>query len=239
MAVYVFKINSVMSKITILFNLLIMLVLTSCSSLVYSPSLGLTGKKLKEKQIDISGGAGMLPETQPHIARTATEGAFFKIGYGFSDNFNLNLNVWSAFKNGNLSSRRGYSLHSRIVFKDSVKSRFEIIPRTAVLIDGNSINGYGCALAFVYVNNITDKLFFYIGAGPAAGTQKFSKIKDANQHMIYPSGFGAIGHFAFGYTFLSKFRVVAEVNPIFEFNRYDDKESYLLTPSLTVGYVIH
>lgn len=227
-----------MSKINILLNLLIILLLTSCSSLVYSPSLGLTGKKLKEKQIDISGGAGMLPETQPHIDREATEGAFLKVGYGFSDNFNLNLNVWSAFKNGTLSSRRGYSFHSRIVLKDSARSHFEIIPRTAVLIDGNSINGYGFALPIVYVNNITDRLFFYIGAGPAVGTQKFEKIKDAHQDMVYPAGFGAIGHFAFGYTIFSKLRIVAEINPILEFNEYNDELNYMLTPSLTIGYVL-
>jgi hypothetical protein len=220
------------------FNLIIVLVLMGCSSQVYSPSLGLTGKNLKEKQIDISGGIAALPETQPHIAQNATTGVFLKVGYGFSDKVNLNFNAWSAFKNGNISSRRGYSLQSRIVINDSSKSHFEIIPRMAVVLDGNSINGYGLAVAFVYVNNITDKLFFYVGAGPAIGTQKFGKIADANQNMVYPCGFGAIGHFAFGYTILPRLRAVVEVNPIYEINKYDHQNNYIITPSITIGYVL-
>ncbi len=130
-----------MNSLSIFINLAIIVVMAGCSSQVYSPSLGLSGKSLKEKQIDVSAGAGMLPETQPHIAADATSGAFFKLGYGFSDNFSLNVTGWSAFKNGNLTSRRGYSLHSRIIFKDSTGSHFEIIPRTAVLLDHNNING--------------------------------------------------------------------------------------------------
>ena len=212
--------------------------MSSCSSSVYSPSLGLSGKNLKEKQIDISGGVGMLPETQPNPSKEATSGAFLKIGYGFSDNVNLNFSAWTAFSNGGISSSRGYSLQSRIVFHQQEKSHFEIIPRTAVLIDGNTINGYGLEFAAVYINNINDKLFFYIGAGAAAGTQKFSKINDANQNLVYPCGFGVIGHLAFGYNILPKLRAVMEINPILELDTFDDNYVNIITPSLTIGYML-
>lgn len=214
----------------------IALMLSACSSQVYSPSLGLSPENLKNKQIDISGGVAMLPETQPHIAREATEGAFVKVGFGFSDSLSLHFNMWSAFKNDKLSSRRGYSFAARWTIKTNEKSHVELIPRTAVLLDGNTINGYGFAIVPVYITPVKEKLFFYIGGGPAIGTKEFRRV-ERNGINVYPYGFGFVGHFAFGYTIFPNLRAVLEVNPIYEFNQYDKERTYLITPSLTVGYL--
>jgi hypothetical protein len=81
-------------------NILIVLLFAGCSSsLVYSPSLQLDKDQLEKEEVTLSGNLTLLPETRPNsltLFDTEVEqgdrtsiGLDGRIGYGFSESFNL------------------------------------------------------------------------------------------------------------------------------------------------------
>jgi len=202
--------------------------LSSCSnSIVYSPSLGLSADRLKKDEIDLSGGVAMLAETRPHLDEATSLGAYLDVGYGFSDKFGLYLSTWRDF---DMSFRGGIELNSRIGLYDAESLSLEVIPRAAMLIDGNILQGYGFNVPVVLIYKYNSKLYGYTGIGPVAGSYLERYIKDE-------FGYGAMGHIALTYNW-NNFRFGIEVSPIYFYNRYDDRTDFVVSPAINFGYII-
>ena len=113
-----------------------MLLVASCSSQVYSPSLNLTTNALKEKQLDLHGGVEMLPETIPaEIESKTTLGVNGQISYGFSNQFNLTAKGWTNIDGISDELRHGYSLKAQFIKNTSKQGKIIILPSIGMALN--------------------------------------------------------------------------------------------------------
>lgn len=218
--------------------IVLVLLFSSCAqSLVYSPAVSILDTELKEKQVQFSGGVSLLPETRPEELNTTALGAQFKLGYCFTNKFNLQLSAWTDVTDKYEYFRGGYSIQSRINVFNKNKSSFEIIPRVGILFDATEIAGYGFAVDGIFLRTLNDKSYCYFGLGPIIGTYQFNQIQRGFE-MAYPYGYGLIGHAAFGYKISPKLRLLLEVNPVYQNNKYDNSQYIMVSPSFTLGCVL-
>lgn len=216
--------------------------LTSCSrSLVYSPSINLTNKPLKEKEIDLQGGAELLPETRPEELQgnQTTLGLSGQFSYGFSDKFNLTIKGWADIEGRESLIRSGYSLNGQIIKVLSERDRVIILPRIGIALNGNDITGYGLGTSMIYQNSINQKLSWYGGAGLLWGFRYLEKDINSDNEEKIPMGFGVVGNLGLVWQLSNHLRLNCELNPIYQINPFDNNSQILLTPSLGIGYTIN
>jgi hypothetical protein len=220
--------------------------LSSCAtSLVYSPSIGLTTKPLKQGEIDLKGAAVLLPETRPNsIGVKTTLGGEAHIAYGFTDKLALQLKGWADIKNNNI--RTGYSLAGIRTLKETEKLRLILMPRVGIALSGNSIQGYGLELPFILQYDENANTALLVGLGGAFGFSQLDKVNKnagfssgiAGYAFKYPYGYAALLHTGLTYRLTRQFRINLELSGIYQLNAFDDKSHYLLSPNLAIGYTI-
>lgn len=229
--------NKIMTKYYV--YLAIAILISSCSSQVYSPSLNLTTKTLKEKEIDLHGGMEMLPETIPEeIGSKATLGLNGQVTYGFSDRFNLTSKGWVSFKEITENLRGGYSLSAQVIKKKSEHSSIIILPKLGITFNGPIVTGYGIETALVYQNKITNNLSWHGGSGVLWGFQGLGKDYNSIEQLRSPMAFGIMGYTGLGWQLSDKFRLNAEVNPIYQINTFEQSTHFIISPTVGLGYTI-
>ena len=220
--------------------------LSSCAaSLVYSPSIGLTTKPLKQGDIDLKGAAVLLPETRPSsIGVQTTLGGEAHIAYGFTDKLALQVKGWAAVKPDNV--RMGYSLAGIRTLKETEKLRLILMPRVGIALNGNNIDGYGVELPLILQYNENANTTLFVGLGGAFGFSQLDKINKnadlasgiAGEAFKYPYGYAALLHTGLAYRLTRQFRINLELSSIYQLNTFDDRSHYLLSPNLAIGYTI-
>ncbi|HMQ85166.1 MAG TPA: hypothetical protein PKA00_19810 [Saprospiraceae bacterium] len=222
--------------------LVIIGLLTGCSrSLVYSPSINLSNKPLKEKEIDFQGGVELLPETRPEELQgnQTTLGLSGQLSYGFSDKFNLTIKGWADIEGRESLIRSGYSLNGQLIKILSERDRVIIIPRTGIALNGNEITGYGLGTSVIYQNTINQKLSWYGGAGLLWGFRYLEKETNKDNEEKIPMGFGIVGNLGLGWQLSNDLRINCELNPVYQINTFDNNSQILLAPTIGIGYTIN
>jgi hypothetical protein len=220
--------------------------LSSCAtSLVYSPSVGLTTKPLKQGDIDLKGAAILLPETRPSSIGVQTSlGGEAHIAYGFTDKFALQVKGWAAVTPNNV--RMGYSLAGIRTLKETEKLRLILMPRVGVALSGNSIEGYGLELPLILQYNENANTTLFVGLGGAFGFSQLEKMNKnagfasglAGDDFKYPYGYAALLHTGLMYRLTRQFRINLELSGIYQLNTFDNQRHYLLSPNVGIGYTI-
>ncbi|HMR44658.1 MAG TPA: hypothetical protein PKC40_12525 [Saprospiraceae bacterium] len=210
-------------------------ILVSCSqSLVYSPSVNLPVRPLKEKEIDLHGGLEMMPETRPEGigGEKTTFGANGQITYGFSDKFNLGVKGWADMQGRENYFRSGYALTAQFIRPRSECSRMIYVPRTGMVLDGRYIAGYGFSLSALYQREIVENLSYTVGAGALWG---FNTISEEEGDKM---GIGLQGTASIGWIFTDNFRLGIELTPLYQINLFDHNQQFIFSPQIGVGYTI-
>lgn len=225
-----------------LWIILIIGILTSCSnSLVYSPSINLPNKPLKEKEIDLQGGLELLAETRPEELQgnQTTLGLGGQLSYGFSNKFNLSLKGWADIEGRENSIRSGYALNGQFIKLIDEESRIITIPRLGIVLDGNEISGYGIGTSILYQKSISKIFSWYGGVGLLWGFRDLDKEKNYNDKEKLPMGFGILGNLGIGCQLLNTIRLNLEINPIYQINTFDENSQMLFSPTIGIGYTLN
>jgi len=216
--------------------------LTGCSrSLVYSPSINLTNKTLKAKEVDLQGGVELMPETRPIalLGNQTTLGLNGQLSYGFSDKFNLTIKGWVDVEGRENLYRSGYSLAGQFVKTISEDSRLIVLPRIGIGLSGNIISGYGLGTSAIYQKSINQNLSWYGGAGLLWGFRYLGTDLNAQNEEKIPMGIGLMGSMGVGWQLSDGLRLNCEINPIYQINTFDENSQILVSPSIGLGYTLN
>jgi hypothetical protein len=219
--------------------LLAMLLLWSCSkSMVYSPSLNLPNKPLKEKELDLQGGVELMPEarTENLGGNKTTFGVSGQIGYGFSDKFSLGVKGWIDAQGREDAARFGVALQGQVVNTISSTNRLVLVPRIGLAFWGDQITGYGLGASAVFQKEFSERTAWHFGAGLAWGFRYLNEDINAAGENKVPMGFGLLGHLGFAWEFAPGLRLSAEAVPLYQINTFDKNQQFIVSPQLGLGY---
>ncbi|MBK8564517.1 MAG: hypothetical protein IPN76_14580 [Saprospiraceae bacterium] len=223
--------------------LFLAILLVGCSrSAIYSPSLLLGKSPLKAKEVDFQGNIELMPEARPQAlgGKQTTVGVVGQFGYGFGERFGMSLKAWYDIEHREDRLRSGYSLCAQFVKEKAPNSRLIFIPKIGITLWLEEVNGYGASTAVVYHQTIGDKIGCYGGLELAWGTNEFFKENSpALQKEVLPMGFAALAHLGVAGELLGRFRVNAELTPVYQFNYFDDNQQFMVSPTIGVGYAIN
>lgn len=207
-------------------------VLTGCvPSLVYSPSINLPPRPLEKEDVQILGGVGYFPETQPdRVNKKMAFGGETTVRYAFGNSYSMQMEGWYDFTNNADKGRWGLSLAGIFVLNDSSNYRFGLMPIFATVIADNSVEGGGCYIPVTLWINHLDPINFYAAAGPVIGIRDISD--DNNQW-----GWGIIINAGCGFYFYDKITMNIEFSFIKQVNEYKNIQDYFLSPSINIGYI--
>jgi hypothetical protein len=204
----------------------------SCSNYVYSPSVLLAKDPLAQGAFDIKAGAGKLPKVNP-FKPYSTESGLLEVGYGVTNKMSLYLSGWSDFGTSPFFYKAGTSLSSRISLWSNDRAQLIVYPKVAVLKDGEKFDAMGFELSMLYLWNMSEKWYAYLGLAGAGGNRGLRMHHSSSEQL-----FGGIGHLGFGYQATSYLRIMLEVNPIYQYNYYFEKGNFLVSPTFSIGYTI-
>ncbi len=229
-----------LNKLIILVSLFIGGVfLTNCSSsLVYSPSLNLPQQPLAEKEVDLNAGVEMLPETRPDFTSSKDKSTFGlngHIGYGFTNKFNMYAKGWIT-KNDNNSYRSGFSMNGTFNFKIDDNSRYMLLPRIGILLDNQNISGYGASCLLIYQSKIIENLSFNSGGGVIWGYKNLFETTNSIGERKISMGFAIQGNAGVIYQISENIRCNLEINPLYQINTFDNKQNFVISPNISLGY---
>jgi len=219
-------------------SILSLLILVSCSpSLVYSPSFNLEHARLAKNDLDISGSMELLPETRPEQSiESFALGYQAQIRYAFGDDFVMGLKTWGDLEGKFLDFRSGYALTTQFTKALSERERLLFIPRAGISLSGSEIAGYGLNANLLYQYMFTTKLSVYGGAGLLWGFYDLEQYTTNLGELRYPMGYAINTNLGMAYRINPQLRLNAEINPIFQINNFDQNQSFVLAPSLSLGY---
>jgi hypothetical protein len=219
--------------------------LSSCAtSLVYSPSIGLTAESLKKGEIDLNGGLILLPETRPSsIGRNTVLGGEGHISYGFTDKFALQVKGWVDMQIKN--QRSGFSLAGIKTIKETNNLRLLIMPKVGCALSGNSLDGFGLELPVILQYDENTNASIFIGLGAAFGFRGLYKLNKnggfatgiMGEDNQYPFGYAGLIHSGLTYKITKNLRLNLEFSSIYQLNIYDKQSHFLLAPNFSIGYV--
>lgn len=216
--------------------------LISCSkSLVYSPSINLTTKPLKEKEIDVQGGLELLPEARPEAlgGSPTTLGLTGQFSYGFTDKFNLSVKAWLDVEEREAFTRLGYSLAAQFIKPMGEGNSLIFLPRIGIALNGSNVNAYGIGASAVYQAELNENLSWYGGLGWLWGFRKLEQMTNDNNEEKLPMGIGLMGNLGLSWQLFDAFRLNCELNPIYQVNAFDENTQFLVAPSIGVGYTLN
>lgn len=213
-----------------------------CSrSAVYSPSLLLGKAPLKAKEVDIQGSIELMPEANPEAlgGKQTTIGVVGQLGYGFSERFNMSLKGWYDIEDREDTLRSGYSLAAHFIKAKTATSRVIIAPKIGITLRANEINGYGASTAVVYHQTVGDRIGWYGGLELGWGTHDFFKAWSGYRGKeVLTMGFAGLAHLGFSGELFDRFRVNAEITPVYQYNYFEDNQQFMVSPTIVVGYTI-
>jgi len=206
--------------------------MTSCSSsLVYSPSLQLDNKQLEKDEVSLSGNISTMPETRPNSfidlgdpngkPEKASLGFDGRIGYGFSNSFNLEGRAWVDDE----INRGGLALSSAFYFNENERLSYFFKPVIGIVIGDGSYEGMGLELPIGIVYDLSEKFYNYTGIGLAYGLRDTEVAENGNRQV----GLGLLGHIGFGYNLNKVVSVKAELTPIQQYNFYNEVDHFIVS----------
>lgn len=213
--------------------------LSSCSqSLVYSPSVNLSHKPLREKEIDVQAGLESLPESRPEKlgGEQTTTGFCAQVNYGFSNRFNLALKGWADLEGRTFSIRSGYALSAQFIKELKDNDRLILLPRLGMALDGNNIAAYGLSTSVLYQKSLKRNLSYYVGTGLLWGFYDLQRVLTENQELRYPMGLGLLANLGLSWQLMDNFRLNLEVNPVYQLNSFDQNSQFIVAPALALSY---
>lgn len=215
------------------------LLLGSCTkSMVYSPSLNLPNKPIREKEIDIQGGVELMPEARAENlgGSPTTFGVNGQIGYGFSDKFSLGVKGWIDAQGREGATRFGVALHGQVVRATGPTKRLVIMPRIGLALQGDQIAGYGLGASAVFQKEFSEQVAWHIGGGLAWGFRYLNEDINAAGENKIPMGFGLLGHLGLAWEFAPGLRLGVEATPLYQINTFDENQQFIVSPQLGLGY---
>jgi hypothetical protein len=219
------------------FNIAFMCLIGCASSSIYSPSIGLSNKRLEKKQVDIQGGFEMMPETRPHALYengNSTLALCGQMGFGLGNNFNFYLKGWVGAEN--ILDRYGASIAGQFINQTESGGMLIILPRIGFAADGPWIHGFAFGSSVIYQQKIIESMSYYAGGGLYAGFQDFEKkLNDKNAYKL-PMGWAVICNLGLAWDFANNLRLNFELNPVLQINTFDEKKNLMLSPHLGIGY---
>lgn len=205
----------------------------SCSNYVYAPAVLVSQKPLEKGSVDIKGGIGLFPKVKPGTDHNTTEGGILDIGYGFTDKVNLYVNAWSDLSTKPFFNKAGISFSSRVSLWHNTKSEVVLYPRYALLKNGEKFDAMGFQLSALYIRKLSEQFYTYGGIAGIAGNRSLNENSSSNEQL-----YGVLGHLGFGYQTVSNFRIMVELNPVYQYNKYFEEGNFVLSPTLSIGYMI-
>lgn len=221
--------------------IVLLFVFSSCTrSLVYNPAMMLPHQPLKEKEIDIQAGVGMLPETRKDVYedRKATLGIQGHLSYGFTPSFSMTLKGWADLQNQENVFRSGYSLMGQFVHQLNSQERLYFVPEMGLALGGRDIDGYGVRISTIYHNSFSGSIAGYGGLGFMFGFKDFEETTNNNNERKLPVGYGVTGTLGFVWKYSKEIRLNCELAPIFQMNTFDDTNYFLVSPTIGIAYTI-
>jgi hypothetical protein len=232
----------------VLFTCVISLLIASCSqSVLYNPAISLPVKPLNERELQVQGSLGFLPETRPELltGNPFTYAGCFQVGYGFSNKFAMNLSGWQDFEYREFSSpdvyrlRYGFSISGLMSKPVSEKQSLIYIPRVGVAFNNRMISGYGLGFSTGLHHKVNDKLGIYGAAGVVYGFEQMGKIENDEKELKSPSGLGIILNLGLSGVIYKNFSINFELSPIYSMNFFDNKRHFVASPQLGIAYLIN
>lgn len=211
------------------------LFLTSCHSYVYAPAAQLPSKQLLKGEADVKGGIGKFPETRTQNNQT-TNSAAISIAYGFTQKLNLQVSGWTDVTTSKQLYRGGMAASSSVLLWEATSLRFSMVPKVAILRnDGKKFDAMAFELPLICTVDLPRSFYLYMGVGGAYGNRRLLTNSASEREEAY----AFIGYAGIGYTFENSVRIMFEVNPIYLQNRYEDRNNFIISPTLGIGYVLN
>lgn len=213
--------------------------LWGCSkSMLYSPSLNLSNKPLKEKELDLQGGVELMPEARTEIlgGNKTTLGVSGQVGYGFSDKFSLGVKGWIDAQGREDAARFGVALQGVVTRMTGPAKRLLLVPRIGLAFWGDQITGYGLGASAVFQKELSDQTAWHFGAGFAWGFRYLNEDINAAGENKIPMGLGLLGHIGFAWEFAPGLRLSVEATPLYQINTFDKNQQFIVSPQLGLGY---
>ncbi len=210
------------------------ILLSSCtSSLVYSPSNGITNKKIEKDEFQAQGGYELLSETRPdELSKEypeAARGLSLGLSYGIKDNIALKLRGWNDLLDEYQTIRHGYSF-GFLIDNSNEKQGWVFYPRIGMAFDENSVEGGGVGFNTMYKYNYNNLLGGYVGGGVLIGWRDI--IKEENPQY----GFGIMGNIGFNYKFYKSLTLNLELTPLYQINQYDETTNFIVSPHIGFSF---
>jgi hypothetical protein len=215
---------------TILLGVVCICILPGCSNYVYAPAALLPEKALNKGEVDLKAGVGSLPKVRPQTPYT-TECAIADIGYGFSNRFNLYASAWTDLTTDPFFAKAGISLAARTQLWQGEKLQLLLYPKVALLKNKDNFDAWGVSIPLIVMIPVSTHFYTYVGAGGAYGNRRLNENAFKDEEL-----FAAIGHVAVGYNCTENFRILLEANPIWQYNAHYEKQYFICSPTLSIGY---
>ncbi len=219
--------------------LVLVLTMQSCShSLVYSPALNLPSKPLRQNETDIHAALELFPETRPSANNSFTTLGFTSsLGYGFTDKFNMYGRLWITAKSGMI--RSGISINGQIIKRIDEDQYLTILPRIGVVMDNNTLQGYGVSVSSIYTSKFTKKTSIYGGAGLLWGIHYLGSAVNPRGESKIPMGFGLLFNTGIVWDISPSLRLNMEINPVYQINTFENNQKFVISSTLGFGYTFH
>ncbi len=227
-------------KIFIAFCLTVLLLtLSGCSaSLIYSTSACLPAHRFEKSEVDIQGGLEWMPEARPDAigGSPLTSAITGRIGYGVSKTFSLFAKYWVEVQHRATSPRVGFLAGSQFLKSFLDRGRLIVMPQFGLASQDLWTSGVGGGVSLLYQYDFAPSSGCYLGTGFYLGFQDFTRTTNPAGRLKMPMGWAMINHFGVALEFIKNTRINVELCPIFQFNTFEEKSHFILSPHFGVGY---
>ncbi len=196
--------------------------LSSCTSVVYAPSMMFISEPMKQHSAQISASGTALVESLPDDTRSfTTGGAFASIGYGFGTNWSMHLKSWTAF-----DGRGGVSA-SACLWSDS--RQFWNV-ELGMANNNASMDGFATALRYGIREQMRSDLSLYGTIGVAFGWHDTKAISKGEWGLAHLTQVG------FAYSLSSDWKIGLDLSVVLQYNRPMRSVSFAASPALGLCY---
>ncbi|MBS1537315.1 MAG: hypothetical protein JST20_06165 [Bacteroidetes bacterium] len=174
-----------------LLSVVIISLISGCTSLVYSPSLQLPIQPLQKEQVQAGVGMVLLPETRPSPAEQKTAfGVEGFVRYGFSDKFSMQIRYWNDVHSAGDANRAGFSFSGTHLLGDTnSKTRFGLTIGSGMLLNNYTLEPLGVSVVgSVWLPEMSNNLRPYCSVGILTGFHVSSTVKEWGAGLLLQGG---------------------------------------------------